>query len=372
MAADRNGAVVPFVAALLRDAEESEALGRWRIAREQHEQALRELRGTSDHRFVARLVRRVARCLIEEGDLDGARDVLALARATSEACGDRAGVAHAINLEGIVAQQRGNIAAAEELYRASRLLAWEARDVSLVAMLDQNLGTIANIRGDHAESKLRYEASLAAYRTLNMRRPVGPLLNNLGMLHADLGQWIEAERYFAAALSESAAWGDLAGQLRTEANRAQMYLTRRRFRKAKRLSRRVLALGLGRNGCDGSWCAQAYKHLGVACRETGALQLSEQYFARSLQLAEQREDALLTAETLRELGTLHHRTGRYRETFTELYRAHTLFTRLSARREVTDLDRRLGDLERELVQTIHRWRDSIEPADSHTHEVSAV
>ena len=72
--------VVPFVAALLRDAEESESLGHWRIAREQHEQALRELTGQGDPRMAARQIRRVARCLIEEGDMESALDALQLAR----------------------------------------------------------------------------------------------------------------------------------------------------------------------------------------------------------------------------------------------------------------------------------------------------
>ena len=342
-------AVVPFVAALLRDAEESESLGHWRIAREQHEQALHELSAEGDSRIAARLIRRVARCLVEEGDLESALDALQLARTVAAICDDQPGVAHAINLEGIVAQQRGNVAQAEELYRRARRIAWTARELSLVAMLDQNLGTIANIRGDHGEAKLRYEASLAAYRTLGMRRPVGPLLNNLGMLHTDLSEWRDAERYFAAALREASACGDLAGQLRTEANRAEMYVNRRRFRKAKRLSRRVLALGLGGEKCEGSWVAEAYKHLGVAYRETGVLDRAEDCFTQSLRLAEQREDVLLVAETLRELGDLHQRKGEYRETFSNLNRAHDLFSHLSARREVTEVDARLRQLESRVV-----------------------
>jgi tetratricopeptide (TPR) repeat protein len=340
-----NRTAVPFVAALMRDAEESESLGHWRIAREQHEQALRELHPDGDPRLAARLIRRVARCLIEAADMEGALDTLQLARTVATISGDQSGIAHAMNLEGIVSQQRGSIVKAEELYRQARAIASQARDVSLVAMLDQNLGTIANIRGDYDEAKLRYEASLAAYRTLGMRRPVGPLLNNLGMLHTDLAEWRDAERYYAAALREASACGDLAGQLRTEANRADMYVNRRRFRKAKRLSRRVLALGLCGEKCEGSWVAEAYKHLGVAYRETGAPERAEECFAHSLQLAEQREDTLLIAETLRELGVLHRRAGRYQETKTELRRAHVLFSHLSARRDVTDVDQRLRELE---------------------------
>jgi len=366
MSGSHSATNVPaHVARLLSDAEESEARGRWRIAREQYEQALREL--DSDHgAAVTRTIRRIARCFIEEGDLESAADTITLARTTASAYGDTAAIAHAMNLEGIIAQQRGDLDIAADLYRSARTLAWGERDTLLTAMLDQNLGTVANIQGNLVEAKLRYEGSLAAYRVLNIRQALGPLHNNLGMLHTDLGQFHEAERHFREALRSAAECGDTGGRLRAHANQAEMYLHRRRFRTVKQLCRRVLSMALAPDACRGSWVAEAYKHLGVAHRETASPAQAEHCLRRALLLSEEREDALLTAEILRELAVLQHQLGRPAETLAALTRAHALFRQLSANPDLHHVDRHLRRLEAEFLTIVQRWGESIESADSNT------
>jgi len=366
MSAGQPAAAVPaYVARLFIDAEESEARGRWRIAREQYEQALRELDG-SHAAVVTRTIRRIARCFIEGGDLDSALDTLELARTAAVAYDDTAAIAHAMNLEGIVAQQRGDLAAAEQHYRAARTLAWRANETLLVAMLDQNLGTVANIRGNLVEAKLRYEGSLAAYRVLNMRHALGPLHNNLGMLHTDLRQWADAEKHFREAIVNATDCGDLGARLRVRANQAEMYLHRGRYTKAKRLCRRVLAMSLAPDACRGSWLAEAYKHLGVAHRETASLQQAEYCLGRALEMSEERQDALLTAEILHELAILQQQLDRPAETLSALTRAHALFRQLSANPDLRNVDRQLRALESEFLEIVQRWGESIETADSYT------
>jgi putative nucleotidyltransferase with HDIG domain len=366
MSAGHPAAAVPaHIARLFVDAEESEARGRWRIAREQYEEALRALNRTHPA-AVTRTIRRVARCFVEEGDLDSALDALELARTTAVAYDDTPAIAHAMNLEGIIAQQRGDLAAAETYYRSARALASRASETALIAMLDQNLGTVANIRGNLVEAKLRYEGSLAAYRILNIRHAQGPLHNNLGMLHTDLCQWHEAESHFREAIRSALECGDLTGRLRAYANQAEMYVNRRRFPKAKRLCRRVLALSLAPDACVGSWLAEAYKHLGVAHRETASLIQAEHYLTRALSMSEERQDALLTAEILRELAVLQHRLDRPTETLSALTRAHALFRQLSANPDLHNVDRQLRALESDFLEIVQRWGESIETADSYT------
>src|SRR5438105_3114334 len=118
-----------------------------------------------------------------------------------------------------------------------------------------------------------------------------------------------------------------------------MYIHRRRFRKAKRLCHRIVAIALSPDAGDGGWLAEAYKHLGAAHRETGAFECAERYFARALQLSEERQDALLTAEILREMAVLQHALGKNRETLAALTRSHALFTQLSANRDLRHVER---------------------------------
>ena len=361
---DWNVEVPADIVMLLDAAAQSEASGRWGCARENYETALRRAKGARNP-IVARIIRRIARCLIEEGDLQGSMDTLDLARTVSEQSADLSGVAHAINMEGIVAQHRGDLALAEERYRSARTVAWQAGDTHLLAMLDQNLGTVASIRGNAAEAKLRYESSLAAYRILNLGAAVGPLHNNLGMLHTDLGQWREAERHFTSAVRHARESNDVVGRLRAEANRAELYVQSGRLRKAKQQCRRVLAATRENAGAEGSWLAEAYKYLGVVYRETGRLPEAERCFQSALGIAE-RADALLVAETLRELATLYERTGRPTETLNALTRAHRLFTQLRAGPDLTTVDCQLARLESEFLEIVRKWGESIESADSYT------
>ncbi|HJQ21812.1 MAG TPA: HD domain-containing phosphohydrolase [Gemmatimonadaceae bacterium] len=358
-------AKLPDVARLFSDAEDSEAHGRWQVARTQYEEVLRELPG-EEPVLIMRTIRLAARCLIEAGNLDAATDSLELARAAAVAFDDTGEIAHVMNLEGIVAQKRGDLAGAESLYRAARALAWRVNHTLLVAMLEQNLGTLANTRGNLTEARLRYEASLAAYMVLGMQPPQGPLHNNLGMLHTDLGEWTRAAEHFRQALECARECGDLAERLRVMANQAELCVKRRRFAKAKQLCKRVLALSLSPSACSGSWIAEAYKHLGVAHRETGAREDAERCLTSALAVAEQREDVLLTAEILHELAILHRAAGRHPETLSTLTRAHALFRQLSAKPDLGSVERQLRDLEMEFLEIVERWGESIESADSYT------
>jgi HD-GYP domain-containing protein (c-di-GMP phosphodiesterase class II) len=351
---------------LLTDAEGSESRGRWRVAREQYDQAVREWpRPARSGVPIARAFRRIARCHLEEGDSQGALDALRVARVVATQYDDSAGIAHAINLEGIIAKQTGDLGEAERLFRAARSLAWHARERVLVAMIDQNLGTVANIRGDSGEAKLRYEASLAAYQVLNMPHPVGPLHNNLGLLHAELGQWREAEDHYRQALQHAKSIGDLTGRLRAEANRSELFVRRGKFRKAEKLARRVLSL-IARDQCEGSWQAEALKHLGVIARERGDAQAATRLFARALEISERHEDALLTAQILSEQAPLLAALQQQREMLGALTRAHALFRKLMARPHLADVDRQLRALEKQFLEIVQEWGESIESADSYT------
>ena len=67
-------------------------------------------------------------------------------------------------------------------------------------MIGQNLGVIANIRGDLDVALRYYEASLASYRSLGLANDVCVALNNLGKLHTDTARWADAHRAYSEAL----------------------------------------------------------------------------------------------------------------------------------------------------------------------------
>ena len=285
--------------------------------------------------------------------------------------GDAVGIAHATNLRAISAQQLGDLAEARQLYTQARRQAQAAGASALVAMLDQNLGTVANIRGEFSEAQRRYRQSLRAYRVLGMEHAMTQVLNNLGMLYTDLREWNAAEDSLSDAVRAAKASGDVAGRLRAEANRVELCIARGQYRKGRQLARRLLSVS-GRSGGQpdgthvGPWLGEIHKHLGVIARELGDMLEAERCFRQALWHADRRHDLLLRAETLREQATVYQRTRRNRETLLALNEAHALFGRLTARRELSDVDGRVQRLEEEFLAIVREWGSSIESADHYT------
>lgn len=274
----------------LGKAEVLERAGRFADARASYELLLRRgsdaVASDAVQGFASLILRRIARCFVEEANVEAAQDCLDAAEAVARANGDDVGVAHATNLRAIAAQQLGDLTGAQRLYLEARREARAARAEALVAMLDQNLGTVANIQGDFDEAQRRYRQSLRAYRALGMERSMTQVLNNLGMLYTDLRDWRAAEDSLAGAVRAASESGDVAGRLRAEANRVELCIARGHHRKARQLARRLLSLDargdvrLARDESqpDGQWYGETYKHLGVAVRELGDLMEAERCF----------------------------------------------------------------------------------------------
>jgi HD-GYP domain-containing protein (c-di-GMP phosphodiesterase class II) len=72
------------------------------------------------------------------------------------------------------------------------------------------------------------------------------------------------------------------------------------------------------------------------------------------------------ADVARERGALYRAMGRNPETLRALNEAHRLFEQLRARRELLDVDRRLGELEEEFLEIVREWGASMERKDTYT------
>ena len=345
----------------LESAELSESRGEWNVARETYERLLRE----GDAELNSALVlRRIARCHIEKANFEAAVDCLAVARAAADVVSDRAGIAHADNLMGIAAQQRGDLDAAERHYHRARAEAKLADERRALAMIELNLGTVLNIRGDFEGARHHYEASLCGFESVAAHHAVRDVLNNLGMLHTDCGEWAAADHCFTRARRLAAEAGDPQAFLRTEANRVELYVSQRRFKKARALCRNLIASAPPE--CDAPWLGEAYKHFGVLCRELGDYAEAERRLHMALAIGEARHDALLIAETLRELGFVHSRQRRHQDMLSALNRAHALFEQLRASRDVFAIDDKLRSLEAEFLEVVRTWGASIESIDRYT------
>lgn len=354
----------PDAAEIVARAQAAEREGRRDHAASLYEAALWALRGTDQAPRACALMRWVARCRLDSGDLAAAEDSAEAALAVAQASGDGPSLAHSLNVLGNVLRTRGELDRAHALYVRAIDEARHAGEATLVAMVEQNIGIVSNIRGDYRAALRRYHASLTAHRTLGEDHYAAHVLNNLGMLYTDLRRWRAAERSYAEALGICERLDDTGTRLRLQNNLVELLAAQGRWDEAAAAGHAALALA--REVSDAFGQAEAYKHLGVVARETGDWAAAEAHLAEAARISEERGELLLRAETARELAALHWLRQRNRETLQQLNLAHRLFSRLEAQRDLSDVSRRLHDLETMFLSIVSMWGQSIESADHYT------
>jgi putative nucleotidyltransferase with HDIG domain len=354
----------PEIADVIARAQAAEREGRRDDAAALYEAALHGLRGADHAPLACSLLRWVARCRLDSMDMDAAEDVATAALAVAEAADHGPSLAHSLNVLGNVNRTRGELDEAYGLYLRAREEARRAGEATLVAMVEQNIGILSNIRGDYRGALKRYRASLVAHRALGEHGYAAHVLNNLGMLYTDQRRWRAAERSYAEALEICTRLDDAATRLRVENNRVELLAAQERWDEAGAACH--VALALAREMGDPFGQAESHKHMGVIARETGDWAAADEHLSTAARIAEERGELLLRAETARELAALHWRRHRNRETLQQLNLAHRLFTRLEARRDLSDVSARLHDLETMFLSIVSMWGQSIESADHYT------
>jgi len=348
---------------LIEEARAAERASRFDAARTRYEAALYRL-PPGEAATASALLRWIARTHEASGDMGAAMDCLEAALASARAAESTPDIAHALNFGGILHFRRGQLEKAEELYCQAREIAVEASEVELVAMVDQNLGNVANIHGDHDLARTRYQQSLQGYKRLGLEEYVGPLLNNLGRLHTDVGDWGEADTVFRLAKASCEQVGNLSYQVLVEVNRARLHLATGDLARARE------ACDVAHEGSlalsEDRWLGEIHKQTGVVLRELGRPRMAEAEFARGILEAERREELLLEAEISKELAFLYSAEKRYTKMLECLNRAHEAFESLRARRDLDDVTRQIGQLEKSFEVIVAEWGDSIESKDRYT------
>jgi putative nucleotidyltransferase with HDIG domain len=352
------------VDALIEAGRAAEREGQRQTARDAYERVLFGLRDFGQAALAAQLLRWIARTHLDDGNAEVAEEIAAAALLVSTHAGDVDGEANANNLLGLVERERGNLERAESLHLLACSQAEMVGDVLLVAMAEQNIGILATIRGDYRAALRRYRASLAAHRTLGTTPHVAAVLNNLGMLFTDLRRWRAADHAFREALAVCEQIGDAATRARVVGNRVEVLIAQKRWPEARLacIQARRMAVSTG----ETATLAEVSRHLGVIARETGDWRTAARNLGRAARIADERGDLLLGAETAREQARLHWTLHEHRETLQALNRAHALFSRLQARRDLAEVDGQLAGLESMFLNLVAQWGQSIESADHYT------
>ena len=265
--------------------------------------------------------------------------------------------------EAQLAQQTGELDRAEALYSDARARAIAAGDARLAAIVARNLGAICLMRGDHDQTLRHYRTSLNEFRALGTPSDVASALTDTGILCTELERWDDAVSAFDEAAEIADALGDIPARIRLEVHRAELEIARREFVSARAAC--VVATSLSSRTSDGYALGEIQKQQGAIARELGELSDAESHFERARQLAAERGDELLSAETAREHAELCRRQGRHRDALIHLNRGHQIFTRLDGRGD-PDVEHRKARLERHFTEAVRHWSASIESKDRYT------
>jgi putative nucleotidyltransferase with HDIG domain len=263
-----------------------------------------------------------------------------------------------------VRQALGELDHATQLYRTAQQMAESLGNARLAVMIEQNLGTIASIRGDTEEALRRYTSALERYETLGDHLGATRALNNVGLAYMDLKLFAEAESALDRALHQAEELRDVETLGTLQLNRGELYLKQERFDDARACFDQAFEIFARLESKSG--LGETYKAYGVLFRDSGKLHLAEAHLSLVAELAQAADHPLLEAEAESEYALVHLAQGRNREALKSLNRAHRLFSDLKARRELVDVERQLLKLEQSYLHVVQVWGESIEVKEHHT------
>lgn len=350
-------------AALLDCAREAEQSGRLAEAEKSLERAIKRAEEEGNPAAHAEALRRLAVVCHRTQDNERARNLVRTSEQIARAAGNEVLAAEALNTLAGFDLEIGEFTAAEERLRDALRLG--GTSAPLRARIEQNLGIIANVRGDHAAALTHYERSLEAFEAAKDERGCAIAYNNLGLVTADQRDWDRADRFFLASRQAAEAVGDVHLRGLALLNRTEVLIARSNLSDALQHAQQALQvfdeLGARLNKSN------AYCTLGIIYREMGRAVLAEARLRAAIDLAVQEGSALEEAEASRELAMLFVQLGRNQDALRLMNNAHHLFGRLDARVDLVDVAGKMADLEQAYLAVVRRWGESIESADSYTH-----
>jgi putative nucleotidyltransferase with HDIG domain len=349
---------------LLDQAVSLERVGDWHSAISLCEEIFSQSVRARDLESLTEAVLRMGYSYNDAGATDLASEYIELAYLLGTLHEDFAVAARALNGRAILHHQRGEIAEAEISYRAARDMAKRAKDLLTVGNTSQNLGILANIRGSLTEALDHYKHGLGCYEELEHHRGIARVLNNIGMLHTDLGQLDQAGNCLERSLTICRAVGDLVTESIVHTNRTELFLALGDTEMARESCDEAFEMSsrLGDNRIK----ADSLKFYGVIYRETAKPHLAEIHLRQAIAIADKYDNPLTEAESRRELALVLRAQDRNREALEALNRSHALFSTLQAAHDQADVTKRVSQLQEDFLSIVRMWGESIEEKDLYT------
>jgi tetratricopeptide (TPR) repeat protein len=262
-----------------------------------------------------------------------------------DAEGDRASHRRALNLLGAASFALGELEEASVAFTSALELASEHEDLLLLARATNNLGMIANLRGQHERALGHYRLAVPTYQRLGQRRGLAESYHNIAITYRDIGALDEADEYERRAIDYAAAGVAPRVAAMGRIGRAEIALRRGDPHFAKGTSERA-ATELAELH-DPLNEADAYRLTGTAATALGRFDEADAAFARALSIARERGHAIVEAETLRDRALASAAQGDADRATSDAALAVAIFERLGATTEVAALRERFPAIRQE-------------------------
>jgi HD-GYP domain-containing protein (c-di-GMP phosphodiesterase class II) len=302
--------------ALLQIAREYDRKGHLAETAPAYEAAIAAADAARDLATSAEALRRLAIVRLRRQETEEARSLCLRSRAVALAAGDAGLLAESLNT-------LGGFELVEERFDAARAFFLEAEalatDPDLQGRIEQNLGTVASIGGDHLGAMERYQRSLAGFLAAANDHGCAVAYHNLGVASIDLRRWVEADRYLRLSLHVVERTGDLHLRGLALLNHAEALRALGRSREA-RIAAEAAASIFDETHAPRE-LADAYRVMGAIYRDAGELIRAQTRLQLAVEVAVTSRCASSEAEATRELALVLASLGRRDEAMDLMARA---------------------------------------------------
>jgi len=284
--------------------------------------------------------------LIRSGRSREARELLSGSLPSIERRGDRAALRQAVNLLGAASFETGELGDAEVAFNRALELGRSDNDDLLVARATNNLGAIANVRGEREQAIAMYSLAIAAYQRLGQPRGLASAYHNMAITFRHIGLLERADEYERRAIEFAMEAENPHILSLARIGRAELSLLRGDARLAEATALLVAREFASRS--DPHQQANALRVVGAARTALGDLDGARRALDDGLTLAREHSAALAEAELLRaraELNCWLHDRAAARADASEAIR---IFDRLAAREDSDKLARWLAAVEQQV------------------------
>lgn len=312
------------------DALRLEREGDWEAAGRRYDALYAESVAIADPSGIPGALLGQSRVRQQQRDMEAAEELASLSLAIADNLELGGAAASAMNTLAVIQYRQCNWDEAHHLYEQGLERALKCGADSSVGSICQNLGVLANIRGDLREARSRYLEAIASAVRCGERRNAMMAYNNLGMVCSDLGDWMEAEVYFGRGIELAEQTGDREMTSVLHSNQAEPLI--RTGELAQAGASLDLAEPIARDIGDDETLADVLRFRAMIARLEGDFPAADALLGSVLDVTQQNLP-LERAEGLEELARLRYAEGRTNVAATIVAEARAAYAALGADRD---------------------------------------